>query len=131
MVDGYLPPKGVTHVDGELVVDDIKKNKPIAFIVSIAAGIGAIISMFLTIDERYAHAADLSNLKVEQQQVIRQNRFDLQQSTNTLRKQSLEDKVFEIELTPVEKRSPYDNARLEKYKRDLADITQSLRQQMK
>ena len=104
------------------------KDNLITTLVTAATTIATIIGMFLAVDSRYAHSDEVKTLKVEQQQVIRQNRFDLMQSTNMMRKQSLDDKVFEIELIPPEKRSAYDAARLEKYKRDLNDIVQSLRQ---
>ncbi len=90
--------------------------------------IGTIIGVFLTVDTRYAHSDEVTKLKKEQQQVIKQNRYDLSQSTNLLRKQSLEDKIFDIELIPNSTRSQYDKARLEKYKSDLNEVNQILRQ---
>lgn len=109
------------------MVTKIKENG-ITYLVSAGTTIAAIIGMFLTIDSRYAHSDEISKLKIEQQQVILRNRYDLIQSTNTLRKQSLEDKIFDIELIPNDKRSQYDAARLEKYKTDLQEVNQVLRQ---
>lgn len=109
------------------IVQKAKEN-PLAALITAATAIGTIIGMFLSVDSRYAHSDEIEKLKVEQQQVIRQNRFDLQQSANFIRKQQLDDKVFELELLPLEKRTIYDTARLNKYKSDLEDIKQSLRQ---
>lgn len=108
----------------------ISKAKENAFnhFVSLIVSIGTVIGMFLTVDDRYAHSDEVDKLKVEQQQVIRQNRYDLQQSTGQLRKQQLQDKIFDIELMPASKQSPYDKARLEKYKSDLQDVNQILQQ---
>ena len=104
------------------------KDNPLTSFISVATTIATIIGAFLMVDGRYAHSDELSKLKEEQQQVIRQNRVDLQQSSLHIRKQLIEDKVFELELIPDTKRSQYDAARLSKYKRDLDDIDTSLRQ---
>jgi hypothetical protein len=45
--------------------------------------------------------------------------LESQKSINNLRRQMLEDKIFEIQLIAPEKRSDADRARLDRYTRDL------------
>lgn len=98
--------------------------------IKIAASTLTVLSMLiggvLTIDNRYAHADDVNREQQTQRQAIentaKQNRIDFNYSIDQLRKQTLEDKVFEILLISEEKRTSVDKARLEKYLRDLQAI---------
>lgn len=92
----------------------------------ITGSIGAlsiILGAAFTIDSRYVHAGDLVQMKQAQDKQFRQQSLESQVTVNELRKQMLEDKVFEIQLIPPQKRTDVDRARLDKYMRDLDSIT--------
>lgn len=95
-------------------------------LVSLITAVTVIIGSFLTIDTRYAHADALVKLEARQQEVINQNRADLQVSTSVLRQQLLEDKIFDLEIIPESKRTSIDNARLNKYKRNLEETNRNI-----
>lgn len=100
------------------------RGASIPLMVSLLTGASIIIGAVVAVDSRYAHAGDFADLKSAQERSIQQNRNEVRYATDQLRKQMLEDKVFEIELVPVQKRSVVDNARLEKFKRDVTEINQ-------
>lgn len=100
-----------------MLVSAIREN-PIKSSISILTLVSMLIGTVLTVDSRYAKAADLH----VQQQSIEKGSRETKQAIDTLRKQTLEDKIFEIELIPDNKRSVSDIARLNKYKRDIQNI---------
>lgn len=80
-----------------------------------------VISTAFAVDGRYARVADLTEFKQEQNQaIIRQGEAN-KAAVNNLRRQMIEDKIFEIELINPAKRTDYDRAKLDKYKRDLKE----------
>lgn len=105
------------------------KNTVLKYLIYLFTFTGTIIGSFLTVDSRYAHSDEVSKLKTEQQQVIIQNRYDLLQSSNLIRKQMLEDKIFDLQLIPEKDRTQYDKAKLNKYQSDIKDINDQLNQQ--
>lgn len=94
------------------------KENPIKSTISMLTLVSMLIGTAFTLDSRYAKAEDIAN----QKQYIEQNSKETKFAIDQLRKQSLEDKVFEIELIPENKRSQSEKARLEKYKRDMQNI---------
>lgn len=99
------------------ITDQLKEN-PIKTSISILTLVSMLIGTAFTLDSRYAKAEDIVN----QKHYIEQNSLETKFAIDQLRRQSLEDKVFEIELIPEAKRSQSDRARLEKYKRDMLNI---------
>ena len=98
------------------------KEKPIAFAISSITLISMVIGGILTIDTRYAKAADIEAQQKVIESTAKQNKIEFNYSIDQLRKQMIEDKIFELDLIGDKKRSQADNARLEKFKRDLNTI---------
>jgi hypothetical protein len=97
----------------------IIKDHPIKILLGSAGSIIAVVTALFAIDARYAHAADVEKDKIETQKII-------QQTSNTLRKQMLEDKLFELDVkkeqSPNNRLSPLDAAMRERYKRQLREL---------
>lgn len=86
-----------------------------------------IVTTVVTFDTRYVHAGDLTEFKAEHTRAIQMQSIQSQAAINDLRRQTLEDKIFEIQLIPPARRSDVDRARLDKYTRDLENTkTRSL-----
>lgn len=92
------------------MIEKVKEN-PIKFTISVVTLITMLVGAVLSVDSRYAKASDF-----EKQQV------SIQYSIDQLRKQSIDDKIFELELIPEKDRTQSDKARLEKYKRESKSI---------
>jgi hypothetical protein len=94
-------------------------DNPIKILLGSAGSIIAVVTALFAIDGRYAHAADVERDKKETQLII-------QQTTNTLRRQMLEDKLFELDVkreqSAKQKLSPIDAAMKERYKRQLNEL---------
>lgn len=84
-----------------------------------AGTIIAIVAALFAVDERYAHAGDVARDKLQTQDLI-------QDTSQTLRRQLLEDKLFELDVkkeqTKDQKLQPIDAALRERYKRQLDEI---------
>lgn len=93
-------------------------ENPIRSTISILTLLSMLAGGILSLDSRYAKADDLN----KQQQSIMQGSMETKYAIDQLRKQSLEDKIFEIELIPEEKKTQSDRARLDKFKRDSQNI---------
>lgn len=102
-----------------MLPDKVKEN-PIKSAISVVTLVAGLFGGVLSIDSRYAKAADIE----QQQQSIKDNARETKFAIDQLRKQSIEDKIFEIELIPETSRVQIDRARLEKYKRDLRTLEQ-------
>jgi len=102
-----------------MTVADSFKNNPGKYIFGSAGSIIAIVTALFTVDARYAHAADVEKDKVQTQRVIKDTAV-------ILRKQSLEDKLFEYDVkraqTQDRKLTPMDTAMEARYKRQLDDL---------
>lgn len=98
---------------------EVVKHNPGKMLLGSASSIIAIIGAMFALDARYAHAADVEKTKTETKQIILQTAL-------TLRKQNLEDKLFELELkraqTKDQKLTPMDQALYERYKRHSQEI---------
>jgi len=77
----------------------------------------AIVAALFTIDARYAHADDVKKEQVQIQLVV-------QQTTTNLRKQLLEDKVFELDMKKSQQKlNGVEEALRERYTRQLKEIS--------
>jgi hypothetical protein len=95
------------------------KDHPIKSLLGVTTSIIAIVAALFTVDARYAHASDVEKNREETRQTI-------QDSSLILRKQAIEDKLFEYDLkteqSPNGRLSPFDTAMQKRYKRQLDDI---------
>jgi biopolymer transport protein ExbB/TolQ len=114
-----------------MAVMQMVKDNPWVVLIGSSGTIITLVATLFTLDSRYAHAADVEKNYSQLQQAV-------QQSTNAIRKQMLEDKIFELDLkkaqSPDRKLSPVDVALEERYKRELRDLENQERaqaQQMK
>jgi len=101
------------------MMDTIRSNMgKVAF--GSAGTIITIVGTLFTLDARYAHAADVEKDKAQTQRII-------QETSTTLRKQMLEDKLFELDAKQAATRNgrlpPVEAAMKERYERQLRDIT--------
>lgn len=94
------------------------KEHPIKYAVSFVTLLSMLIGGVLAVDSRYAKAGDFE----KQQIYLDVKTIEMRIAIDDLRKQTLVDKVFEIELIPEENRTQVDRARLQKYKQDIRDI---------
>lgn len=87
-----------------------------------AGTIIAIVTALFAIDGRYAHAEDVQRNKIETQQII-------QETTKDLRKQMIEDKLFELDFKKAQSRDqklpPMESAVRERYQRQLDEMRKS------
>lgn len=102
------------------VIQSIKEN-PWKTLLGSSGSLIALVTALFVIDSRYAHAADVERDKKQIQQVVRE-------TTSDLRKQMLEDKLFELDVkkeqAPNQRLSPVDAALAARYKRQLDEIIQ-------
>jgi len=93
------------------------KDNPGKLLLGSAGSVIAIVTALFAVDARYAHAADVEKNKAETHIIIRE-------TTANLRKQMLEDKLFEIDVKEAQtKLSPVEMAMKERYKRQIKEIT--------
>ena len=101
-------------------ISDIIKGNIGKIILGSSGTIITIVGALFTIDARYAHAADVEKDKIITQRVI-------QETTSNLRRQMIEDKLFELDIKKSQARdtrlSPIDEAMRARYQRQLDDIT--------
>jgi hypothetical protein len=102
------------------VMQTIKEN-PWKIMLGSSGTIITLVATLFTLDARYAHAADVEKDKKQIQQVVRE-------TTTGLRKQMLEDKLFELDIkreqSTQQRLSPIDAALAARYKRQLDEIAQ-------
>lgn len=82
-------------------------ENPVKIVISVLTAASMMIGSVLYVDDRYAHATDvstdISTLKDQQKQMLQQQHDTITQ----LRRESLEDKIFELSNKP----HPTDNDR--------------------
>lgn len=105
------------------VMQSIKENSW-KIIIGSSGTIITVVAALFTLDSRYAHAADVEKDMKQIQQVVKD-------TTTNLRKQMLEDKLFELDVkkeqSPNQRLSPIDAALAARYKRQLDEISQARR----
>ena len=100
----------------------IIRSNPVKTIVGAAstlATLTVVVTTIFALDGRYAHAADVAAEANKTQQLILQ-------TTQDLRKQQLEDKIFEIDLRKSQSRTqqltPIDEALRSRYQRQIREM---------
>jgi hypothetical protein len=100
-------------------VTDSFKNNPAKFLLGSVGSIIAVVTALFAVDARYAHAAEVEKDKQQTQRVIKDTAI-------ILRKQSLEDKLFEYDVKRAQntdrRLTPMDTAMEARYKRQLDDL---------
>jgi hypothetical protein len=95
------------------------KENPIKSFLGTAGLLIPLVGAVFFVDARYAHAADVEKSNNQLQQAI-------EQSSQTLRRQMLEDKLFEIDMKkaqmPKQQLSPIDQAIRDRYNQQLKDL---------
>lgn len=100
------------------MADTIKSN-PGKILLGSASSIIAIVGALFTLDARYAHAAEVEKDKVQTQRIIKE-------TSQTLRQQMLEDKLFELDVKEAQRKlDPVEAALKERYKRQISEIVRS------
>lgn len=94
-------------------------DHPLKVLLGSAGSIIAVVTALFTIDSRYAHAADVEKDKIQTQRII-------QETTSNLRRQMLEDKIFELDLkkaqTKEQRLSPIDQALRDRYQQQIQEL---------
>jgi hypothetical protein len=94
-----------------------KTSVSINLLVSVAT---VVLSAWLFLDNRFAHAGDVKDLKQIQLQQFKELKDSQEQGQRNLRKQMVSDKVFELQLKPQP--NQVDKALLDRYKRELEQL---------
>lgn len=84
----------------------------------------AIVGATLAIDARYASAKELEQVKAENRVIMEKLKSETRYSVDSLRKQQLEDKIFELNVKPV--KTPTDDALIRRYNQQLKETTDRL-----
>lgn len=99
------------------------KNHPWKSVIASSSSIIAIVTALFALDSRYAHAADV------QKDIARTERV-VQETSLLLRKQMLEDKLFELDIkrstAPNGKLTPVESALRERYIRQISEINAAI-----
>jgi len=106
------------------LVDLVKKNIAAlgATVTIISASAGAVMA----IESRYAKAADVEGIKQYVVQSREYSRYETRQGLDTLRKQQLEDKLFELRLK--KNPTPLERALIQRYEDQLNETNSRLNQ---
>lgn len=96
------------------------KDISIATIASVVTSLATIVGAAFYVDSRYAHADDVSSIKRSQEQWAQQIIIQQNRSIDIIRKQSIEDKLFELESKT--KPTTVDKALIQRYERELGVI---------
>ncbi len=98
------------------------KENPMTVLLSSSGSIIALVAALFTVDARYAHADGVEKDKTEMKQAI-------QESSTAIRRQMLEDKIFELDLRKSQNKnnqlSPIDQALRDRYQQQLNNLKKS------
>ena len=101
-------------------VKDFLKENPLKVAAGTVSALMVLIGAVLSFDARYAHALDV-------QQYQKQVSADITIQTASLRKQLLEDKLFELDAKKGQRRlDPVEAATYERYQRQLQEVTSQI-----
>lgn len=112
-------------------IKEITESISLRQVVILLATLGTIIGSVLTVDTRYAHSDDLKSAQTLYAQGVETQRKEIAAQTQILRKQLLEDKVFELDLRresdPSRRLSPVEEAQYKRYTRQIEEIARNVR----
>ena len=93
------------------------KSLSVNAIVSVVA---VVAPAWLFLDDRFAHADDVKDVRQTQKQQYEDLTRQQKEGTRNLRRQMVEDKVFELDLK--DRQTTQDRALLDRYKRELETL---------
>jgi hypothetical protein len=89
-----------------------------------------IVGTAIAIDERYAHAGELEEVRKQAADSINRQQTEMNRSILILRKQNIDDKLFELDVKKSQSKSqqlgPMDDALYQRYNRQAAEIERQL-----
>lgn len=106
------------------IIEDVKKHPVIKTVGAIFTFVTLIITGFITIDERYAHAVDIKELKAHQSASILYIKDENERALLEMRKRVINDKLFELELK--ENKTNTDKALIKRYEAEAKEINQMI-----
>jgi hypothetical protein len=103
-------------------------GRTVKIVLSSISVIGAIIGAFLTVDSRYVLAADFESYQKQTQQIIQKQTQELQNQGILLRKQLVDDKLFELDAKRGQggALSPIEDAQYRRYQRQQQELETAL-----
>lgn len=113
-----------------MAIKDTLKDFPVKTTVGTLMAVAiSVVTAALYVDDRYAHAEDVGNLKTEQRAA-----FDAQQRAMTvqtlqLKKTIYETQAFQISAKPIKQQTDVDRALLREYERQISELSTSINQQ--
>lgn len=105
------------------MIEKLKTN--LSSVVGIITLVGAILGSFIAIDSRYASAKDFEEYQENTSRQLEKYQRESINNTLELRKQSLEDKIFELEIR--KNPSQVDRALLNRYKEQLKETLENMK----
>lgn len=100
------------------LIEMLKHN--IAALTTVVTFASVTIGGAFAVESRYAKAADVADVKQQQIQIYSNMKVQQDIAVDTLRRQSLDDKLFELRLK--EHPSQVDKALIERYKEQLEEL---------
>jgi septal ring factor EnvC (AmiA/AmiB activator) len=87
--------------------------------------------LFLTVDSKYAHASEITELRADMKQQQVDLRNTIKYTVDSQTKRALQDKALDIEDIPVKRRTQLEQSKLNRLNRQIDDLdkrwTQPLR----
>lgn len=99
-------------------------SRSLKWVSGIVASVAIFAGAVLSFDQTYARAADVEQMRVEVTTNIQQARVEARYSVDQLRKMTLEDKVYELNLVPFAKRTDAQRALLDRYLRQMRELNE-------
>jgi len=106
------------------IVEEVKKHPVIKVIGAVLTFATLVITGFITVDERYAHAGDIKELKAQQAGAIMYLKDENAKSILEMRKRAVEDKIFELNLK--ERQSTADKALVKRYEAESKNVDEKI-----
>lgn len=113
---------------GSKSVNQILHEPTIQWVAGLVTAIATILGAAFFVDSRYAHAQELVQFKSEVAQELHRGSIEMRLQTQELRRQTIEDKLFELDSKDADKLTSTEKAIRQRYRRQLTDINQTINQ---
>ena len=110
--------------DKGILMENKMSALSVATLASLITSIASILGAAFYIDSRYAHADEVKTMSQRQDQWSQHIIYQQNKAIDNLRKQNIEDKLFELEQKS--KPSNVDKALIQRYERELDEINTRL-----
>lgn len=108
-------------------ISEYVKQSSVKTIATLIATFGLIVGSVLTVDTRYAKAEDSKIQEARLGEKITLQTIEIKQQTLDLRRQMLEDKIFELEVKKDSKKLSFvEEALISRYTRQLLETAKEL-----